>query len=375
MKQRYSGSPGHGLSFYDNQLPSCDNGRAGWRSKSLNQYICAMDEQQKRLVLSMLAYAVQRGISAQQLCKLCNLDLAALKRNEPVTITRKQQEDLWMNAIHLCDDPLFGLHFGESLQLSALGVVGEIIKMSGTVGEALTHAAAMTPMVTDLVTMDIVQSKKTFTVYFIPTAFGKKQSDTVTFCQMLDLLLVFTIHELDGLLLEKVKPVSVRHSFQAAYMHEYERVLRCAPVRKAQHSLEFDTIYWNEPILTANYELQKVLLDKVNTIGKEAGNPHTLQAKIYTYLLQHAYLGILSQEEVASNFNISARSLQRKLREEGVTYQQLSDSVRKSLAVHYIRSGTYQLKEISGMLGYNELSAFTRAFKRWTGKAPASYRA
>ena len=334
-----------------------------------------MDEQQKRLVLSLLAYAVQRGISAQQLCKLCNLDLAALKRNEPVAITRKQQEDLWMNAIHLCDDPLFGLHFGESLQLSALGVVGEIIKMSGTVGEALAHAAAMTPMVTDLVTMDVIQSKKTFTVHFIPTAFGKQQSDTVTFRQMLDLLMVFTIHELDGLLLEKVKPISVRHTFQTAHIEEYERIFRCVPVRKAQHTLEFDNAYWNEPILTANYELQKVLLDKVNTIGKEAGNAQTLQSKIYTYLLQHAYLGILSQEEVAANFNISARSLQRKLREEGVTYQQLSDSVRKSLAVHYIRSGNYQLKEISAMLGYNELSAFTRAFKRWTGQAPASYRA
>ena len=247
--------------------------------------------------------------------------------------------------------------------------------MSGTVGEALAHAAAMTPMVTDLVTMDVIQSKKTFTVHFIPTAFGKQQSDTVTFRQMLDLLMVFTIHELDGLLLEKVKPISVRHAFQTAHIEEYERIFRCVPVRKAQHTLEFDNAYWNEPILTANYELQKVLLDKVNTIGKEAGNAQTLQSKIYTYLLQHAYLGILSQEEVAANFNISARSLQRKLREEGVTYQQLSDSVRKSLAVHYIRSGNYQLKEISAMLGYNELSAFTRAFKRWTGQAPASYRA
>lgn len=334
-----------------------------------------MDEQQKRLVLSLLAYGVQRGIPAQQLCKLSHIDLAALKRNEAVTLTHKQQEDLWMNAIHLCDDPLFGLHFGESLQLSALGVVGEIIKMSGTVGEALAHAAAMTPLVTDLVTMEVIQSRKTFTVHFKPTAFGEQQRDTVTFRQMLDLLMVFTIHELDGLLLEKVKPLSVRHAFQAIHIPEYERIFRCMPVRKAQHTLEFDNVYWNEPILTANYELQKVLLAKVNTIGKETGSTHTLQSRVYTYLLQHAYLGIPGQEEVAANFNISARSLQRKLREEGTTYQELSDRVRKSLAVHYIRSGNYQLKEISGMLGYNELSAFTRAFKRWTGQAPAHYRA
>jgi len=44
-----------------------------------------------------------------------------------------------------------------------------------------------------------------------------------------------------------------------------------------------------------------------------------------------------------------------------------------SLAIHYMKAGSYQLKEISYLLGYNELSAFSRAFKRWTGKAPLQY--
>ncbi|WP_349315271.1 AraC family transcriptional regulator [Chitinophaga sp. MM2321] len=54
-------------------------------------------------------------------------------------------------------------------------------------------------------------------------------------------------------------------------------------------------------------------------------------------------------------------------------YQEVADAVRKSLALHYISSGNYPLKDISYMLGYNELSAFTRAFKRWTGNTPVSY--
>jgi AraC-like DNA-binding protein len=62
------------------------------------------------------------------------------------------------------------------------------------------------------------------------------------------------------------------------------------------------------------------------------------------------------------------------LQEESVTFQQLADSVRKSLALSYLESGKYQIKEVSYMLGYNELSAFSRAFKRWTGKAPFEYR-
>jgi AraC-like DNA-binding protein len=89
--------------------------------------------------------------------------------------------------------------------------------------------------------------------------------------------------------------------------------------------------------------------------------------------MANAYLGILSLEDVAANFNMAPRSLQRRLQEEDITFQQLADSVRKSLALHYIRLGEHPIKAISNMLGYNELSAFSRAFKRWTGKAPANY--
>ena len=90
--------------------------------------------------------------------------------------------------------------------------------------------------------------------------------------------------------------------------------------------------------------------------------------------MKNAYLGTASLEEMASYFNVSPRSLQRKLKEEDVTYQELADEVRKSLALHYISSGSYYVKEVSYMLGYNELSAFSRAFKRWTGKAPGEWK-
>jgi len=61
------------------------------------------------------------------------------------------------------------------------------------------------------------------------------------------------------------------------------------------------------------------------------------------------------------------------LYEEGVSFQQLADSVRRSIAMHYLQSGNFPLKEVSHILGYNELSAFTRAFKRWTGKTPGDF--
>jgi AraC-like DNA-binding protein len=99
-----------------------------------------------------------------------------------------------------------------------------------------------------------------------------------------------------------------------------------------------------------------------------------LSNKVNRYLISNAYLGVMSLEDTAANFHMSARRLQRRLKEEDVNFQQLADSARQYLAVQALRLGRYTVKEIAYMMGYNELSAFSRAFKRWTGKSPESYR-
>ncbi len=329
-----------------------------------------MEDQHKQLALSLIAYAAQRDIPTDILCKNANIDLRAFKKKEKYAITKKQFDDLWLYASRLAKDPLFGLHFGESLQLSALGVVGEIIKSSGTVGEGITIAASLTGVVTDLFKMEVTQSKKKFVIRIIPTI---PNDSGFTARQMTDLLMVFVIHELDGLLFEKIKPLAVFFPYAISDLDEYSRVLRCKPSkRKDQLAIHFDGKFWQEPILSANYELNSFLLQKIKTYSKSnTSGPFT--EKIYHYLMTNAYLGTLSLEDVASNFNVAPRSLQRRLQDEGVTFQQLSDAVRKSLALHYMEAGKHPVKEIAIMLGYNELSAFSRAFKRWTGKAPTNY--
>lgn len=347
-----------------------------WRHGDLisSLYFYGMEEHQRQFILSLLAYAVQKGISPQHLCKLSNVNLETVRKGTADALTQKQVHDLWHNASHLCQDPLFGLHFGESLQLAALGVVGQIIQASKTVGDALTIANSLSHLITDFFSMDVKHNKKTFSLLLVPRKNAEQESPFL-FAQLRDLLLVFIIHELDGLLLVKIKPESVTFPYDSTTnLAEYERVLRCKPGRKGNaYALEFSSQYWNEPILTANYELQTLLLQKVSGSTPALKSTQTLQKRIHDYLLAHAYLGILSLEDVAANFNVSPRSLQRKLKDEGVTFLELSDAVRKTLALEYVKKGSYQVKEISHMLGYNELSAFSRAFKRWTGKTPVQY--
>lgn len=330
-----------------------------------------MEDQLKKLMMALLAYAAQRDLSPETLCRLSNITISELQDNSK-PFTSKQVADLWLNTIHLSKDNLFGLHFGESLQLSALGIVGEIIKSSDTVGNALAIAASLTHLITDAFKLDVQQLDDAFSVEFIPASADWR--NVTTTIQTLDLLMVFVIHELDGLMLKKISPLRVSYARPIDNMAEYERVMRCKPQMNADSNIiTFDKKYWNEPIITANYELQNILRQKVTSVKAQLPEKQTLKNRIYSYLLANSYLGIVSLEDIASNFNVSSRTVQRKLKEEGINFQQLADEARKSLAINYLKSGSYPVKEISYMLGYNELSAFTRTFKRWTGITPALY--
>ena len=320
----------------------------------------------------MLSYAVQRGVDAADLCKAAGIDVARLKSGDDSELAYPAIERIWRNAQRLCNDSLFGLHFGESLQLAALGAVGEIIKSSETVGQGLTLATSFTPVVTDLFTMEVHKEGETFVVRLVET---DRAQHSVIAQQVADFLLVFTIHELNGFLLKKIAPSRIRYSYEMSDESEYARVFRCNPEKTVGPlTIEFDRVFWDEPILTANYDIQRMFLDNVSAIVRDPMKNISFQVRVLDYLMKNSYLGILSLEDVAANFNMTPRSVQRRLREESVTFLQLADSVRKSLALSYLEAGKYPLKEISYMLGYNELSAFSRAFKRWTGKAPADFR-
>ena len=79
-------------------------------------------------------------------------------------------------------------------------------------------------------------------------------------------------------------------------------------------------------------------------------------------------------EEVAGQLNMSARTLQRKLKESDCSYQQLLDDVRKQLAEFYLAEAKISMSEIAFIVGYQEQSSFNHAFKSWTGLSPTAYR-
>lgn len=85
--------------------------------------------------------------------------------------------------------------------------------------------------------------------------------------------------------------------------------------------------------------------------------------------------GNASLETLADELHMSARTLRRRLEEQGTSYKALLDDLRKQLACHYVAQTDQSLEQVAARLGFTEPSTFYRAFKRWQGTTPAAYRA
>jgi len=117
------------------------------------------------------------------------------------------------------------------------------------------------------------------------------------------------------------------------------------------------------------------LLDGVLISELAALDRRDIPARCRAALLDHLASGAMSEQAMARELHMSRRSLQRKLAEAGTTYQRLADDTRRDLALRYMEEGARTATDVTFLLGFSDLSAFTRAFRRWTGVSPTRYRA
>jgi AraC-like DNA-binding protein len=99
-----------------------------------------------------------------------------------------------------------------------------------------------------------------------------------------------------------------------------------------------------------------------------------LSGQVRTRLIELLPIGNCNESQLADALNLSRRTLQRRLAEEGTSYSVLLDEARQELAIRYIGEQRLSIKETSYLLGFSEPGNFSRAFKRWTGQAPSNFR-
>ena len=104
------------------------------------------------------------------------------------------------------------------------------------------------------------------------------------------------------------------------------------------------------------------------------GDDDSLEKRVRLAVAQLLSEGVPSLSQIAGDLGMSARTLQRHLSEQNQSFQNLVDQARRELAQQLLRETPYSLAEIAFLTGFAEQSGFTRAFKRWAGQTPRSYR-
>jgi AraC-like DNA-binding protein len=171
------------------------------------------------------------------------------------------------------------------------------------------------------------------------------------------------------------KPLEARFSYPPPpYAEEYERILRI-PVRfnAGEDGVLFPISMMDDLNPSADAALAQLLeqyaADQLSKIPTNAQFSQRVRACVVSMLP----LGALTADSVAAQFNMSNRTLRRRLQDESTSYQEILDDVRAELARHYLTKEKREIDEVSFMLGFSDPSAFTKAFRRWTGHTPAEF--
>ena len=127
------------------------------------------------------------------------------------------------------------------------------------------------------------------------------------------------------------------------------------------------------PILQSDPFVHQVMTKEAAQLAARI-HDSSITTKVADWLRKQLPLGEPSQQALAAHLNMSERTLRRYLQRESTSYQALLDGVREERAHYYLQDTSLSIHEISRLLGYQHLTAFNAAYKRWTGSTPGSAR-
>ncbi len=327
-----------------------------------------------RFILNMIDFAMQQGVDRNLLVQMTGYSEAELCE-ESCRVEEAKYNAIAEQIVALSGDAFWGLHLGEYLNLSAAGLISQITQTSRTVKEALDYCCEFASLGCRALPMELVEKDAHFKLSLIPDPVWLQHSP-VAVRHTIDGVVAFTLREFQTLTRQSYFPLAIHYALPApANAKEYFRVFNCSVnFDQTEFALFFDKAQIKLPILTSDYDLLRVLVahanEKLGQIEQREGFYGVVKKSIVN-LVKPEFPSI---HQVAANLNISVRTLQRKLKGEGFTYQKIMEDFRKDFALSYLKNPTLSIKEIAYLLSYADATAFIRSFKRWLGQSPQQYR-
>ena len=173
---------------------------------------------------------------------------------------------------------------------------------------------------------------------------------------------------------KRISPVSVTSPFE--YGELLTKEINAMINKAKQNEVIFSMKDLKKPFLTANNIMVEYLEPqlKQKLAEMESETFETFASRVQKKLFQLIPSGCFGLENVAEEFGISTRTVQRNLAVENIKFNQIVKSIQKIMAFNYLESKELSIEEIAYLVGYTETSSFYRAFKGWIGKTVLQYR-
>lgn len=314
--------------------------------------------------------ASQYGSAVKDICSAADIPFDDLNKQE-LKASFTQGHLVWQEAVKQTGDELLGLHIGANTTTSIVGLVGHLMQSSGTLAQAFENLSQYTAIITDMFSYKAVADSDTFCLYLKPSAYWQehfpqtaRQATDQAIAGAINVCRLLTGRNLIANKVELTIPKPENSS-------EYIRVLNTEVIfNKSHNRVVFDASVAELPILSYNEDLLTLFKKLSEEALQKADNQPTFTNSLKKTITGQFYNRIPQLEEVAAYMNITSRTLQRRLQQEGTSFQKISDEFKQELAVRLLSLNKYTVNETAYMLGYTEPSVFRRAFKRWTGKTP-----
>jgi AraC-like DNA-binding protein len=325
------------------------------------------------------------GIMTRQACALvgaAGVDLAPLLAKAGLTAAqianpdsrfaaRSQVTVLQLAADALRDD-LLGFHLARDADLREVGLLYYVLASSNMLGESFQRAQRYSALNNEGIALRI-RSERAITLAFRYVGI-ERQSDR----HQIEYLLTAVIRICRQLTNRDLRPRRVRVVHRRS---EGAPELNAFIGRDVEFGSPVDEIVFSQdvaklPVVSGDPYLNSLLVKYCEEALAERAAPRGTFRSVVEYaialLLPHgkAHVG-----DVAAGLGMSRRTLARRLSAEGLTFAEILADLRVALAKRELQDGSLTISQVAWLLGYGEVSAFTHAFKRWTGKTPREVRA
>jgi AraC-like DNA-binding protein len=173
----------------------------------------------------------------------------------------------------------------------------------------------------------------------------------------------------------RLSPLRVEFVQPRAHVKTIERHFGCPIVAGAvRNAIVFRTAEAKRPFVTRNAELLGMLAPQFEEELKRENGDENFAERVRIAIQQKLTGRRPTIDDIADALHISSRTLQRRLQEEGSSFQRVLDEARHQLARHYLNNSVLELNEAAYLLGYEDGNSFVRAFRTWEGIPPARWR-